>query len=106
MKYINEEIAKQVGALALDFTNKSDFENHYSVSVGGTTIYRDFKHQDLLCSIMFTEKTSQQNRQSGFHINVMINGDVFARYYPYYDGELEVVAVYNQREIFKLVESA
>ena len=106
MKYITEEIAKQVGALALDFTNESDFEKYYSVSVGGTTIYRDFKHKDLLCSIMFTQKESLENRNEGLHINVMNNGDVFARNYPYYDGQLEVLAVYNQRKIFELVVSA
>ena len=106
MKYISEEIAKKIGALALDFTNESDFEKYYSVSVGGTTIYRDFKHKDLLCSIMFTEKESPENRKEGLHINIMNNGDVFARNYPYYDGQLEVVAVYNQRKLFELVMSA
>ena len=103
MKYISEQIAKKVGALALDFTNESYFEKYYSVSVGGPCIYRDFKHRDLLCSIFFTQKASPENRNEGLHINVMNNGDVFARNFPYYDGVLELVAVYNQRKIFELV---
>ena len=106
MKYISEETAKQIGALALDFTNGSDFEKYYSVSVGGTTIYRDFSHKDLLCSIMLTQKESPEKRKEGVHINVMSNGDVFARNFPYYDGQLEIIAIYNQRKIFELVVSA
>jgi|GEM_PF-3954555 hypothetical protein len=106
MKYISEEIAKKIGSLALDFTNESEFENYYSVSIGGTTIYRDFKHKDLLCSILFLQKESPENRKEGVHINVMTNGDVFARNFPYYDGTLELIAIYNQRKIFELIESA
>ncbi len=106
MKFISEEIAQRVGALALDFTNESDFKKYYSVSVGGTTIYRDFKHSDLLCSIMFTQKESLEKKKEGIHINIMNNGDVFARNFPYYDGDLEVLPVYNQRIIFELVMSA
>ena len=106
MKYISEGIAKQIGALALDFTTESDFQKYYSVSVGGTTIYRNFSHKDLLCSIMFTQKESPENRKEGIHINIMNNGDVFARNFPYYDGELEIIAVYNQRKIYDLIISS
>lgn len=103
MKYISETIANKIGALALNFTEESDFQNLYSVSVGGTTLCKNFSHNDLLCSIFFMSK---KYKEIGHHLNVMKNGDIFARNSPYYDGQLELIAVYNQRKIFELVESA
>lgn len=106
MKYISEKLAQQIGALALDFTNESDFVKYYTVSVGAVTLYRDFNHQNLLCSIMLIHNDSPKNRKEGVHINIMINGDVFARNFPYYDGILELTPVFNQRKIFELIEGS
>ena len=102
MILISDESAKKIGALALCFTNEDEFNKYYDTLHGGSTIFRDFKHRDLLCSIMFKEKNTDIKK--GIHLNIMKNGDVFARQYPYYDGSLEVIAVFNQREIFEVAE--
>lgn len=103
MIYIPEDLANQIGALALDFTSESHFKECYSSNLGGTTIWREFEYRDLLCGIQFTQLKSQEKQPSGFHLNIMSNGDVFARDFPYYDGTLELIAVYNQRKIFELI---
>ena len=106
MIYISEELAKKIGSLAHDFTDEKIINECYFVSSGGTTIYRDFKHQNLLCGFHLDQnKVHDKNKPEGIHINIMLNGDVFARTYPYYDGELEVIPVYNQRKIAELIES-
>jgi hypothetical protein len=105
MKQISVALANQIGALALDFTNESDFDKYYHVVVGGVTLYRNFKYQDLLCSIMMNNKKASKDRPEGVHLNIMNNGDVFARPFPYYDGSLDLMPVFNQRKIVDLVNS-
>lgn len=106
MIQITSELAYKIGSLALDFTSQEEFEKTYSVSVGGTTIWRNFEHKDLLCSLMLTERDSILNKinTTGIHINIMNNGDIFARNFPYYDGELQLIAIYNQRKIYELIQ--
>lgn len=104
MKYISEEIAKEIGFLALNFTERTFFNESYSVIVGGVTIYRDFIFQDLLCSIILEYKHSIEKYKEGVHINIMKNGDIFARNSPYYDGQLEIIPIYNQRKIFNVLK--
>ena len=103
---ISEDVAIQIGKLALWFTTPEEFEKYYDTSVIHWPIYRDFKSSDLLCSMAFKRKdTIGTKRVEGIHLNVMKNGDIFARYFPYYDGTLEVIPIFNQRNIFELAMS-
>jgi hypothetical protein len=102
--YISEDLAKKIGSLALDFTDENHFNECYTVTTGRSTIYRDFSHQDLLYSIMFSQnKLYNKKNEEGIHMNIMKNGDIFARNFPYYDGELEIIAIYNQEKIRDLI---
>lgn len=103
MNSIPQDVAVEIGSLALCFDSIDYFKSSYEVSVGGTTIYRDFEHSDLLSSIMLVEKEGLTHTKKGVHINVMNNGDVFARAFPYYDGCLEIIPIWNQGKIFELI---
>lgn len=102
MEYFNNDIAKQVGCLALRCSEES-FDEIYDAVCGGIVMWRHFEMKELLTSFMLNQKGTKD----GLHINVMKNGDVFAREYPYYDGVLDnLVAVKNQRKIFELIQEA
>lgn len=105
MIQLTTDLANEIGALALNFTIKEDFSEYYKSENYPSTIYRDFIYNDLLCSLFFTQIDKYDQKEKGIHLNIFKNGDVFARNFPYYDGELELIFVYNQRKIFELVGS-
>ncbi len=103
MNRITQKTATEIGFLCLAYKEQEQFTKDYDVIIGGTTMCRDFDIKDLFCSIMLLDKSEYATKGRGYHINIMNDGDVFARKFPYYDGSLELIAVYNQRKIANLV---
>jgi hypothetical protein len=58
------------------------------------------KQDELVYSIHLWEK----DRANGIHYCIMKNGDIFARYAPYYDGVIDnLCMVHNQQKIRDIV---
>lgn len=99
MKLTQEQL-QNIARLAFTIEPK-----HYNeIKQGRNTLYRDMSFKELLLSIMIDQSVQSSSKDQGIHICVMHNGDIFARIYPYYDGDLSgLLMVNNQKKIRDII---
>ncbi len=97
-----EDLIISIGSLAFNMS-KDDFIKNYSFTEYPVTIHKNFDIMDMLFGVMFLDKSEYNIQDRGFVLNIMKNGDIFAREFPFYDGDFNIIPIYNQRKISDLV---
>lgn len=77
-------------------------EHYVKVVRSKHPLYRDMPSNDVHMAVFLYEK-----EDSGIHLCILKNGDIFARQFPYYDGDLDnLIMVSNHLEILKVTFGA
>jgi len=101
--HLSKELLQKIVLLAFGLKP----EHYLEIIIGRNTMYRHMDHCELWFSLMIVQSKLQiinESKETGIHLCVMKNMDLFARTYPYYEGDLsELLMIQNQTEIMSLL---
>lgn len=99
----NEELnmaAKKIAIWALDLKDEATFDKYYIAQPYPVPMSRDIDSNRMLFGVIIEERQAHPKR--GCLINILKNGDVVGRGWPFYDGDMrDLIPVWNQRDIFE-----